>query len=345
MKKAVYYEKLGNDVVQCTLCPWQCRITKGQTGYCRTRINYEGELYSLVYGEPTGFNVDPIEKKPLFHFNPGSRVLSFGTLGCNFKCEYCCNYYYSQATPEKTTVIRVKPQDIVKEALKEKCDGIAYTYNEPSIFLEYARDTAKIAHTKGLFNVFVTNGCISKQPLTDMNPYLDAAVIDFKGFNEEFYKDYVHAKLEWVKEGVRNYARLRCHKEVTNLIVPGLTDHPEEVRKFSDFIINTLGPETPVHFLRFMPTYKMIDVPQTPIATLEKCYDVAKNEGLTYVYLGNVDSDKENTYCPYCNELLIRRSMMQAVKSKIENNTCPKCGERVNVKGAIKQYNNYSYVG
>lgn len=344
MNKAVYFTKLKSGLVKCTLCPWNCMIPKGKTGYCKTRINYEGELYSLVYGEPTGFNVDPIEKKPLFHFNPGSEVLSFGTLGCNFRCEYCCNYYYSQLEPEKTTVINFKPEDIVKKALSEKCDGIAYTYNEPSIFLEYAMDTARIAHSKGLFNVFVTNGCINKEPLMDMDPYLDAAVIDFKGFNHRFYERYVHAKLDWVKEGVRNYAKLKAHKEVTNLVVPGLNDNPLEIKELCRFIIDNLGEDTPMHFLRFFPLYKMSDVFQTPISLLRKCYNIAKNEGLRYVYLGNVGTDEENTYCPSCSTLLIDRSMNRFVKSRLINNSCPKCGEKINVVGSFRN-NNKPYFG
>ena len=339
VKKAVYYEKV-NSHVKCTLCPWNCVIPKGKRGYCGTRMNYEGVLYSLVYGGPTGFGIDPVEKKPLFHYYPGAKVLSFGTQGCNFKCEYCCNYYYSQTAPDSTTVIHTKPEDIVNMALREKCQGIAYTYNEPSIFLEYAIDTMKIAHQKGLFNIFVTNGCINKEPLMDVNPYLDAVTIDFKGFNEAFYKKYVHAKLEWVKNSVSYYKELRAHKEITNLVVPGLNNDEEEVRAFSRFIIDTLGPDTPVHFLGFNPTYKMIDVPKTPASMLNTCHKIAKDEGLNYVYLGNIKTDLENTYCPYCGELLIRRSQMIVKSNLIKDGLCPNCNETIPVNGATR-VNNY----
>jgi pyruvate formate lyase activating enzyme len=335
VKKAVYYKKLRKDIIQCTLCPWNCIIKKGDVGHCGTRINYEGVLHSLVYGEPTGFQADPIEKKPLFHFHPGMKVLSFGTQGCNFNCKYCCNYFFSQTKPPKTTNMRVTPQEIVNKALTMNCEGIAYTYNEPSIFFEYAFDTARIAHNKGLLNVFVTNGCINKAPLKDINHYLDAAVIDFKGFNDDFYKKYVGAKLDWVKKGVKYYSDLRAHKEITNLVVPGLNDDPKEIRQLARFIIDTLGDETPLHLLKFFPLYEMEDVPQTPVNVLEQCYSIARDEGLKYVYLGNIDTDKENTYCPDCGELLINRSTMRTISSRLKNGCCPKCNEKINIKGII----------
>jgi len=242
--------------------------------------------------------------------------------------------------------VRVKPEDIVNKALKEGCEGIAYTYNEPSIFFEYAFDTAKIASSKGVFNVFVTNGCINKAPLMDIDPYLDAAVIDFKGFNPSFYRKYVNAKLEWVKEGLKNYARLRAHKEVTNLVVPGLNDDPEEIRELSRFVIDVLGPDTPLHFLRFFPLYKMSDVPQTPLSLLQECYDIAKSEGLRYVYLGNTDDNKENTYCRYCNELLIDRARGRVIKSSLVNEKCPKCDEKIPIKGGVKEnFDQHPYFG
>jgi len=339
VKRATYFKKLRGSRVQCTLCPWNCVIPKGGVGHCKTRINYEGVLYSLVYGEPTGFQVDPIEKKPLYHFHPGSKVFSFGTQGCNFNCKYFCNYFFSQARPAQTTIVRVKPEEIVSHALAASCGGIAYTYNEPSIFLEYAFDTARLAHSKGLFNVFVTNGAVNKAPLLDMDPYLDAAVIDFKGFNEEFYHKYVGARLSWTKNGLKYYSQLKAHKEVTNLVVPGLNDNPVEVRALARLIIDTLGDETPFHLLRFFPLFEMTDVPETPIQTLEECYEIARDEGLKYVYVGNAGSHYENTYCPDCAELLINRSINGVVRSRLINNRCPKCDERVNITGAVKRSN------
>jgi len=332
-------------MVNCTLCPFNCRIPKGMVGHCSTRINFEGVLHSLVYGNPTGLQVDPIEKKPFFHFNPGSRVLSFGTQGCNFRCEYCCNYYFSQSIPEKTGVVRFKPQDIVNRAIEDKCDGIAYTYNEPTIFFEYAFDTAKIAHSKGLFNVFVTNGCINEKPLRSIDPYLDAVVIDFKGFNKEFYETRVKAKLEWVVKGAQAYAKLKAHKEITNLVVPGLNDDPDEIRALSRFVFDTFGPDTPLHFIKFFPLYKMDDVPETPISLLKDCYEIAKSEGLRYVYLGNVDNEFENTYCPFCNELLIRRARTRVINSYLDQGKCPKCGERIPINNVKKDFNHKPYFG
>ncbi len=343
MKRGIFYRKLPRKAVQCTLCPRNCVILEGGRGYCLTRINFKGELYSLAYGNPTGLQIDPIEKKPFYHFNPGSRVLSFGTQGCNFRCEYCCNYYYSMAFPEKEE-ISVRPEDIVERAIKEGCEGIAYTYNEPTTFFEYALDTMKLAHSRGLFNVFVTNGSINREPLMSADDFLDAVVIDFKGFNESFYEKFVHAKLSWVKEGVRNYKALRAHKEVTYLVVPTLTDSEDEVRKFSRFIIKELGPDTPVHFIRFFPMYKMLDYPETPLSILENCHDLAKEEGLNYVYAGNADTPYTNTYCPDCGALLIRRAGNRLIKSNMDNGRCPKCGKRIPVKGSVR-VNHLPYFG
>lgn len=336
MKKARYYKKTGRGSVQCTLCPWKCKLSNNAVGVCSTRINYDGELYSIVYGEPTGFQVDPIEKKPFFHFHPGSRVLSFGTQGCNFRCEYCCNYYYSQSKPDKNQGVRVKPSEIVSKAVANKCAGIAYTYNEPSIFLEYAFDTAKLAHKKGLLNVFVTNGAVNKEPLMDMDPYLDAAVIDFKGFNPGFYKEYVNAELEWVKQGLKHYSRIRAHKEVTNLVVPGLNDDPGEIRALSRFIIKVLGPDTPVHFIRFFPLYKMRHVPETPQSIIESCCKIAREEGLRYVYAGNINSQYINTYCPVCGELVIDR-VRGGAESRLVNGRCPNCNEAIPINNGKKE--------
>ncbi len=344
MKEASYFKKLKGKVVQCTLCPWNCKLKSGMIGKCGARINIKGVLYSIVYGEPNGFQIDPVEKKPFFHFHPGSKVLSFGTNGCNLNCDYCCNYFLSQSRQEVNQDIRVKPEEVVNKALINDCDGIAFTYNEPTIFFEYAFDIMKLAHSKGLFNVFVTNGCINKEPVLDLDPYLDAVVINFKGFNQEFYTKHVNAKLEWVKNAVRFYSGINAHKEVTYLVVAGLTDSPEEIASFSRFIIKTLGPDTPVHFLRFFPLYKMVDVPQTPIGLLNDCRIIAKREGLNYVYLGNVNSEYESTYCPYCGELLIKRSNGLIIDSKIVNNECPVCKKRIPIKGVIKKnFNHYPY--
>ncbi len=325
MKRAVFFELLRGKKVKCTLCPRNCVIPNGGIGYCRTRMNQNGVLYSLVYGSPLGFQIDPIEKKPFYHFHPNSRVLSFGTIGCNFNCDYCINYFQSQSS--SIVNVKIDPLGVVNKALINKCDGIAFTYNEPTIFFEYALDVMKIAHQHGLFNVMVTNGCINKDPVLSADGLLDAVVINFKGFNADFYKRYINARLSWVKNGVRYYSRINAHKEVTNLVVPGLNDSLDEVRALSRFIIDTLGPDTPFHLLRFYPSYKLNDIPETPLSVLEECAKVARDEGLKYVYLGNVG--ESNSYCPYCGNLLIKRVNNKVSIVGLNGNVCSKCGSRL----------------
>ncbi len=335
MKKAFFYKKLKDNTVKCSLCQWECVIKEGARGICRTRENIKGELYSLVYGNPTGFQVDPIEKKPFYHFNPGSWVYSFGTLGCNFKCEYCCNWIFSQETPEKED-IKVTPKEVVTSAIAARCQGIAYTYNEPTIFLEYAYDIMKLAKKQGLFNVMVTNGSITKSALEKVHAFLDAVVIDFKGFNKEFNEKYVHAPLEFTKNGVKYYSKYKhIHKEVTNLVVPNLNDNLDDIRALVKFVKKWLGKDTPMHFIRFFPMYKMKNIAQTPKKTLLACYEIAKEEGMEYVYIGNIDTDKNHTYCPKCNELLIQRRGLLFSKSYLKDKSCPKCGYKINIVGKI----------
>lgn len=310
-------------------------IKEGERGFCRTRENIKGELYSLVYGSPTGFQADPIEKKPFYHFNPGSWAYSFGTLGCNFRCDYCCNWAFSQSAPDRETV-EITPQEVVTGALAANCQGIAYTYNEPTIFLEYAYDVMKLARKEGLFNVMVSNGSITQSALEEVHDCLDAVVIDFKGFSEEFNNKYVHAPLSFTKNGVKYYSKYEhVHKEVTNLVVPGLNDDLSEVRGLVKYVKKWLGAGTPIHFIRFSPLYRMSNVPQTPKETLLKCYDVAKEEGMEYVYVGNIETGRDNTYCPECSELLIQRRWLMFIKSFLKGKSCPSCRREIPITGKI----------
>lgn len=330
MHLAKYWKK-EKKYIRCELCPRRCIIPKGNIGFCRVRKNINGKLYSLVYGKPSSIGIDPIEKKPFYHFHPGTKTLSFATVGCNFRCKFCCNWKISQAKVEQLSKEEVLPKDMVKIAETKDVQGIAYTYIEPTIFFEYAYDTAKIAKPKGFYNVFVTNGYSMEKPLNDIKLYLDAAVIDFKGNNEKFYRDFTSAELEEVKKGALKYKKIGTHIEITNLIVPGLNDNLDEMKDFAKWLREKFGKDVPYHILRFFPTYKMQKPEPTSFEILKKIYDISKEEGLNYVYIGNVEEEKyNNTYCPVCGELLIERHFMQTLKINLtKDNRCPKCRTKI----------------
>ncbi len=328
MKEAMFYEKVGGKQVRCGLCRFSCLISDGARGICAVRENRGGTLYSLVYGKLCAEHVDPIEKKPLFHIMPGSKSYSIATVGCNFHCRHCQNYTISQVDlkapipgPEQT------PQNIVQRALDNKCSSISYTYTEPTIFYEFAYDTARLAREAGLKNIFVTNGYISKEALATIAPFLDAANIDLKGFTEEFYRDVVHARLSEVLDSIIEYRKQGIWLELTTLIIPGLNDSDSELQSIAEFIVANLGIDTPWHVSQFYPTYKLTDRPRTPVATLRKARDIGLAAGLRYVYEGNVPGEGgENTSCPSCSNLLIRRYGYIIEADRIKNGACPDCG-------------------
>jgi pyruvate formate lyase activating enzyme len=331
MEEARYWE-IEKGKVHCKLCRRGCFIPEGKSGFCSVRKNVENKLYSMVYGRPAAINIDPIEKKPFYHFNPGSAALSLGTLGCNFRCKFCCNWELSQAKVDEAFKY-VKPEEIVETAVSSGCQGIAYTYVEPTIFFEYAYDIAKLAKEKGLYNVFVTNGYAMEKPLKDITPYLDAVVIDFKGNNENFYREYASAELDEVKQGALLYLKTKAHIEITNLVVPEKTDDPDEIRELAKWISKHFGSDTPMHLIRYFPTLGFNKLPPTDIKTLEKLYAVAKKE-LDYVYIGNVAETVYNdTYCPKCETLLIDRLGFNIEKYNIKDGKCPKCGTSINIVG------------
>ncbi len=327
------YWKKEKDKVRCYLCPRKCLIPKGKTGFCWARKNIDNKLYSLVYARPSSIGIDPIEKKPFYHFHPGTNTLSFATVGCNFRCKFCCNWEISQAKIEQIAPKEVLPSEIIKIAERNRVQGIAYTYIEPTIFFEYAFDTAKIAKPKGFYNVFVTNGYAMEKPLKDIKPYLDAAVIDFKGNNEKFYREFTMAELEEVKKGALRYKQIGVHIEITNLIVPGLNDNFDELRDFAMWIKEKFGKDTPYHILRFFPTPKMTEPQPTSFEILKKIYDISKEEGLNYVYIGNIsDAKYNNTYCPNCGKLLIERMFMQTTQMNLtKDKKCPNCGTKISI--------------
>ncbi len=331
MKEAMFYEREGGSRVPCSLCRHRCMIADGARGICAVRENRGGTLYSLVYGKLVAEHVDPIEKKPLFHVLPGSKSFSIATVGCNFRCHHCQNYTISQVDRKAPiTGITQSPEAVVKKALATGCRSIAYTYTEPTIFFEFAYDTARLARQAGLLNVFVTNGYITREALTAIAPYLDAANIDLKGFTDSFYRDYVHARLAEVLDSIIEYRKQGIWIELTTLIIPELNDSDEELKGIASFIVDNLGADTPWHVTQFYPTYKLTDRPRTPVETLRRARDIGKAAGLSYVYEGNVPGEGgENTWCPSCSALLIERYGYLIENNQIRDGACPDCGTAI----------------
>lgn len=327
MKEAMFYERQQDGKVRCGLCRFYCLIGDNARGICGVRENRGGTLYSLVYGKLIAEHVDPIEKKPLFHVLPGSTSYSIATVGCNFRCRHCQNYTISQV--ERETPIRGvarTAQEVVQEAVAQGCRSIAYTYTEPTIFFEFAYDIARLAHAAGLKNIFVSNGYISKEALTTIAPYLDAANIDLKGFSAGFYRDVVHARLSEVLESIIEYRKLGIWIELTTLIIPGLNDGDAELQELAAFIVNHLGVDTPWHVSQFYPTYQLTDLPRTPVATLRRAREIGRAAGLRYVYEGNVPGEGgENTFCPSCAVPLIERYGFTIRSNRTRNGACPNC--------------------
>jgi pyruvate formate lyase activating enzyme len=328
MHEAMFYEKMAGNRVRCGLCRFRCLIADGRRGICAVRENRGGALHTLVYAKAIAEHADPIEKKPLFHVMPGSRSYSVATVGCNFRCLHCQNYSISQ--PEQGTLritgIDLPPQEIVARALASGCRSIAYTYTEPTIFFEYAYDTAVLARKAGLRNIFVTNGYITPEALTFIRPYLDAANIDLKGFSERFYREVVHAMLQEVLDSIVEYRRQGIWIELTTLVIPGWNDSDAELRGIAGFIAAKVGKETPWHVSAFHPTYKMTDRPRTPPDTLARARRIGLEAGLRYVYEGNVPGEGgDNTCCPSCGEMLIERHGFYLQQNRIEMGKCPAC--------------------
>jgi len=327
-KEAMYYEKLEGKKVRCFLCPRKCVIKEGEIGNCKVRANIKGKLYSLVYGKPSSLSIDPIEKKPLYHFLPGSNAFSIGTAGCNLHCIYCQNYDISQLGVEEIPHYSFSPKEIVKKALEMKCRVIAYTYNEPTVFYEYMLDIAKIAKKNNLKNIIVSNGFINKEPLKKLLKYVDGVNIDLKSFDNEFYKKYSFSWINPVLESLKIIKKQGVWLEITNLIIPGLNDKAKKIKEMAKWIKDNLGKDVPLHFTAFYPSYKLLDVPPTPKETLFKARDIAKNY-LDFVYIGNIINEAGNTYCPKCKALLIRRVGFNVLENNIKNGKCYKCGKKI----------------
>lgn len=297
------------------------------------RENVEGKLYTLNYGAASSVAVDPIEKKPLFHFYPGSTVLSLGSVGCNFRCKYCQNWNISQAELEDISLREIMPEDAVKLAEEYECKSIAWTYNEPTMWLEYTIDSAKLAKKKELKTVYVTNGYMTEESLEMIGPYLDAANVDLKGMSEHFYKELCDARMQPVLDNIKRIHDKKIHMEITNLMIPGYNDSEENIKALVNFMVEEVGIEVPLHFTRFFPYYQMKDVPPTAVTDLEKAYKIARDAGMKYVYIGNVPSGTgENTYCYSCGELLVERNGYQIMKDSLKKDKkCPGCGAGIDL--------------
>ena len=330
IRKAMYFNKMDDNKVKCTLCPFNCVLSPGQTGACKARKNEDGEMVSLTYGKPVSLAIDPIEKKPLFHFYPGTQVFSLGTAGCNLHCNFCQNWQISQASPETVPNYEISSQQIVQKAIESGSKSIAFTYNEPIVFYEMMLETAKLAKQKGLKTVMVTNGYINQKPLEELAEYIDAANVDLKAFTEKFYKEYTGATLKPVLESMKTLKKKGVFIEVTNLIIPGANDTEKEIRELCEWIKKNLGEETPLHFSRFFPAYNLKNVPPTPVETLKTAKKIAEEVGLKHVYIGNVITEGgENTICPKCGKVLIKRERYNVRKNRLENGKCPKCGKEI----------------
>jgi pyruvate formate lyase activating enzyme len=333
LKEARFYEKLEENAVRCHLCPHECKINESKRGICAVRENRDGVLYSLVYGKVVAQAIDPIEKKPLFHFYPGSTAYSIATVGCNFRCRNCQNYDISQMPKDQKRIAGEykSPEEVVTVATHYHCRSIAYTYVEPTVFFEYAYDIAKLAHEseEGICNVFVSNGYTSEEAIRTLAPVLDGINIDLKGLSEELYHKNCGGHLQPVLDAIALYKSLGVWVEVTTLVIPTLNDTEADFRGIAEFI-KGVGVDIPWHISQFYPTYKLNDLPRTPITTLHKARDIGLEVGLRYVYEGNVPGEGgENTYCYKCGTLLIRRYGFQILENNMRGSHCPNCGAEI----------------
>lgn len=316
--------------IQCEICPRMCVIAPGKSGFCRVRANVEGAIVSLTYGSPCSLAVDPVEKKPLHHFLPGSQILSFATVGCNLRCQFCQNWEISQGKPEDIRAYSITPEQLVATARERGCGAIACTYTDPTVYYEYALDCARAAREAGMKNVLVTAAYINPQPWRELCRYTDAANIDLKAISDKFYREICGAKLQPVLDALVIAKELGVMVEVTNLIIPGLNDSDDDLQRLSRWIKENLGAETPLHFSRFFPQYRMVDREATPAATLRKAGEIAQSEGLHYVYIGNLITEGgENTFCPSCGALLIERQSYRVLDNSLKQGRCPRCSTAI----------------
>jgi pyruvate formate lyase activating enzyme len=328
MKETNLYKGLDDKKVRCLICAHSCTLGPGKRGICGVRENQDGRLMSLVYGRAIALNVDPIEKKPLFHFYPGTKSFSIATVGCNMRCLHCQNADISQMARDQNQIQGqdVSPDLIVKAALDHQCRTIAYTYTEPAVFFDYALDTARLAQKKGIKNIFVTNGYLSEMALKEVAPYLDGANVDLKSFKDQTYRDLCGARLQPVLDSIRRMKKMKIWVEVTTLLIPGINDSEEELKEIAEFI-RSCDPGIPWHISRFHPTYRLMDKPPTSVKAVQKARDLGLEAGLRFVYTGNVPDEKgESTFCYSCGAKLIHRRGFEVDSKRIVQGKCPECG-------------------
>ncbi|MFC1509627.1 AmmeMemoRadiSam system radical SAM enzyme [Candidatus Omnitrophota bacterium] len=315
---------------RCLLCPRECELREGDRGDCRARMNINGKLQTLVYGKPCSINVDPIEKKPLFHYLPGTGSFSIATAGCNLHCMYCQNWEISQREPENVRNIDLSPEEVVKHAIDKKCRTIAYTYSEPIIFFEYAADTGRLAHKNNLLNVWVTAGYINPEPLEEAVSFVDAANVDLKGITDKFYKEMSRGTLSPVLNTIKTMKESGVWVEITNLVVPTYNDTKEDFSMLCDWVVENVGSDVPVHFSRFSPMFQLKNLPPTPEETLTQARKIAMSKGIHYAYVGNVPGHEgNNTYCPKCKNIVIGRRGYMITEYNLEGNKCKFCNNQI----------------
>ena len=329
-KLSPYFTSLDGGEIQCDLCPKRCRVPKGKRGFCRVRENREGKYYSLVYGNPCAVHLDPIEKKPLFHVLPASASFSLATAGCNLECKFCQNWEISQASPEDVYSYEIPPEMAVRKAKEMGARSVAYTYVEPTIFYEYMSDIGHLVKKAGLLNVCHSNGFINPNPLRSLCKVLDAANIDLKGFTEPYYRELCSGELTPVLETLKILKQEKVHVEITNLVIPTKNDEMSTVKEMCLWVKKELGPDTPIHFSRFYPLYKLRNLPPTPVSTVEKARAVALSSGLEYVYIGNIPGHEgENTFCPKCKKAIIQRTGYMIGETHMKGGKCGYCGKPI----------------
>ncbi len=330
LREAMFYKKIDSSSIQCELCPRRCIIKEGKRGFCRNRENLNGKLYNVVYGRPSVVDIGPIEKAPIYHFYPGHFRLCITCASCNLRCKFCQNWHLSQKSIEELNFYPFSPSELVKKAIRSGLNSISFTYTEPTVYYEYLYDISLDAKKNGIKTSIVSNGFINREPLLEMLKVLDAVKIDLKGFSERFYRDICSAELKPVLDSILTVKRENVWLEIVNLIIPTLNDDPKIIDEMCRWIEENLGPETPLHFTRFFPNYKLMDLFPTPIATLESAYEIAKRNGLRYVYIGNVPGhDFNSTYCHSCQRRIIRRTHLDVLEIHIEDGRCKFCNSTI----------------
>ena len=330
LKEALYWTDLGENRVQCQLCPWRCILSPNQKGFCRGRKNIAGKLYTLNYAQPIAMHVDPIEKKPLNHVYPGTKSFSIATAGCNLRCKFCQNWEIAQLDPEHVSIAPVSPENLVAQAKKTNSKTIAFTYTEPMIFYEYMLDIAKVAKHEGIECVMHSAGYVNEKPLRELAKYLTAANIDLKGFSDKFYASFCEGSLDPVLNTLKILKEEGVWLEITNLLIPGANDSDEDITRLCRWVKENLGPETPIHFSRFFPLYKLTNLSPTPLKTLLRAQKIAEEEGMKFIYIGNVPQQVgENTVCPECGRILIKRIGYNVLENLLNAGKCPDCNHKI----------------